>query len=186
MTNSVIKTTAQYNQVMDSCTSIFIKKMNDYGSSWRVLRPSSMVDQIFIKARRIRTIEEKNMSLVEEGVDSEYLGIINYCILGIIQIRKGPSLTQDLSNESIAQLHQEIFKEAFDLMMSKNHDYDEAWRVMLISSFTDLILSRILRIRQILMNDGKTLVSEGIESNLLDMINYAVFASIRLLENKES
>jgi hypothetical protein len=174
------KTSQQYDQIIAVCQDIFTKKMKDYGIAWRILRPSSMTDQIYIKAQRIRSIEQKGISKIDEGVRSEYIGIINYCIMGIIQLEKGTSETDDLTNEETLELYLRHFQEAKDLMMAKNHDYDEAWRNMRMSSFTDLILMKLKRTKQIEDNLGKTLISEGIEANYLDMINYAVFALINL------
>jgi hypothetical protein len=174
------KTSQQYDQIIAVCQDIFTKKMKDYGIAWRILRPSSMTDQIYIKAQRIRSIEQKGISKIDEGVRSEYIGIINYCIMAIVQLEKGTSETDDLSYDETLNLYLHHFQEAKDLMMAKNHDYDEAWRNMRMSSFTDLILMKLKRTKQIEDNLGKTLISEGIEANYLDMINYAVFALINL------
>ncbi len=174
------KTSQQYDHVISICEEIFSKKMKDYGIAWRILRPSSMTDQIYIKAQRIRSIEQKGVSKIDEGIRSEYIGIVNYCIMAIIQLEKGTSETDDLSEEETSALYHRYFKEAKDLMMAKNHDYDEAWRNMRMSSFTDLILMKLKRTKQIEDNLGKTLISEGIEANYLDMINYAVFALIKI------
>jgi hypothetical protein len=174
------KTSQQYDHVITVCRDIFTKKMMDYGISWRILRPSSMTDQIYIKAQRIRSIEQKGISKIDEGVRSEYIGIANYCIMALIQLEKGISETDDLTPEETLSLYQQHFKEAKDLMMDKNHDYDEAWRNMRMSSYTDLILMKLKRTKQIEDNLGKTIISEGIEANYLDMINYAVFALIKI------
>ena len=174
------KTSQQYDQVINVCQDIFTKKMKDYGIAWRILRPSSMTDQIYIKAQRIRSIEQKGISKIDEGVRSEYIGIVNYCIMALIQLEKGISESDDLTEEETLRLYLAYFKEAKDLMMAKNHDYDEAWRNMRMSSYTDLILMKLKRTKQIEDNLGKTLISEGIEANYLDMINYAVFALINL------
>jgi len=174
------KTSQQYDHVISICQDIFTKKMKDYGISWRILRPSSMTDQIYIKAQRIRSIEQKGISKIDEGIRSEYIGIINYCIMAIIQLEKGTSELDDLSEEETMNLYSGNFQEAKELMMAKNHDYDEAWRNMRMSSFTDLILMKLKRTKQIEDNLGKTLISEGIEANYLDMINYAVFALIKI------
>lgn len=174
------KTSRQYDHVIGICQDIFTKKMQDYGISWRILRPSSMTDQIYIKAQRIRSIEQKGMSKIDEGVRSEYIGIVNYCIMAIIQLEKGTSEDDDLEAEETLILYGLHFQEAKKLMMDKNHDYDEAWRNMRMSSFTDLILMKLKRTKQIEDNLGKTLISEGIEANYLDMINYAVFALIKI------
>lgn len=174
------KTSQQYDHVISVCQDIFTKKMKDYGIAWRILRPSSMTDQILIKAQRIRSIEEKGVSKIDEGVRSEYIGIINYCIMGIIQLEKGISDTDDLTEDETLALYKQHFDEAKKLMMDKNHDYDEVWRKMRMSSYTDLILMKLNRTKQIEDNAGKTLISEGIEANYLDMINYAVFALIKI------
>lgn len=174
------KTSQQYDHVITVCQDIFIKKMKDYGIAWRILRPSSMTDQIYIKAQRIRSIEQKGVSKIDEGIRSEYIGIVNYCIMAIIQLEKGTSESDDMTPEETLNLYIKHFKEAKDLMMAKNHDYDEAWRNMRMSSYTDLILMKLKRTKQIEDNLGKTLISEGIEANYLDMINYAVFALIKI------
>jgi hypothetical protein len=174
------KTIQQYQHVIEICEDIFLKKMKDYGVSWRILRPSSMTDQIFIKAQRIRSIEMKGAMKVEEGVRSEYIGIINYCIMALIQLEKGISDRDDLKEDETHQLYLHYFNQAKNLMLNKNHDYDEAWRQMRISSITDLILMKIKRTKQIEDNSGQTIISEGIDANYLDMINYAVFALIKL------
>jgi len=179
------KTSQQYDHVISICQDIFTKKMKDYGISWRILRPSSMTDQIYIKAQRIRSIEQKGISKIDEGIRSEYIGIINYCIMAIIQLEKGTSELDDLTEEETMNLYSGNFQEAKELMMAKNHDYDEAWRNMRMSSFTDLILMKIKRIKQIEDNQGNTLVSEGVDANYLDMINYAVFAMIKMEFEKE-
>ena len=174
------KTSQQYDHVIAVCQDIFTKKMNDYGVAWRILRPSSMTDQILIKALRIRSIEQKGMSKIDEGVRSEYIGIINYCIMAIVQLEKGTSENDDLTFDETLEIYLHHFQVAKKLMMDKNHDYDEAWRKMRMSSFTDLILMKLKRTKQIEDHLGKTIISEGIEANYLDMINYAVFALINL------
>lgn len=173
-------TSQQYDHVITICQDVFTKKMKDYGISWRILRPSSMTDQIYIKAQRIRSIEEKGTSKIDEGVRSEYIGIANYCIMALIQLEKGTSDTDDLTAEETLRLYKLHFNEAKELMLAKNHDYDEAWRNMRMSSYTDLILMKLKRIKQIEDNKGQTLISEGIEAGYLDMINYAVFALIKI------
>ena len=179
------RTNQQYDQVISICRNIFSKKMTDYGTAWRILRPTSLTDQIYIKARRIRSIEEKGVTKVGEGVKPEFIGIINYCIMGLIQLELGTS-DQEIPNETIQELYDTYFNEAKTLMMDKNHDYGEAWRNMRISSYTDLILMKIQRTKQIEDNQGKTLISEGIDANYMDMINYSVFAMIKIeFENKE-
>jgi hypothetical protein len=174
------QTSQQYDHVITVCQDIFTKKMKDYGIAWRILRPSSMTDQIYIKAQRIRSIEQKGISKIDEGIRSEYIGIVNYCIMAIIQLEKGTSESDDMTPEETLKLYTTHFQEAKELMMAKNHDYDEAWRNMRMSSYTDLILMKLKRTKQIEDNLGKTLISEGIEANYLDMINYAVFALIKI------
>ena len=175
-------TEQEFNKIINDCCNLFVKKMKDYGTAWRVLRTTSLTDQIFIKAQRIRTIEEKGVSKVDEGVTSEYVGIINYCAMALIQLEKGVEMNDKLSHNEIEKLHRSNLEKARDLMLNKNHDYGEAWRDMRVSSLTDLILMKILRVKQIEDNKGNTIVSEGIDANYLDMINYSVFALIRLNE----
>lgn len=175
-------TSEQYDAVINICTDIFTKKMKDYGSAWRILRTSSLTDQIFIKAKRIRSIEVKGTSKVDEGVRSEYIGIVNYCIMALVQLELGFSENTELPLEEAKVLYDKYFLTAKGLMENKNHDYDEAWRDMRLSSLTDLILMKLLRTKQIEDNDGKTLISEGIDANYLDMINYAVFSLIKIEE----
>lgn len=174
------KTTKEYTNVMNLCRGIFEKKSIDYGTSWRILRSSSLTDQIFIKAQRIRTIQETGENKVGESIDDAFMAIVNYCIMSIIQIRNEPTLEAEISSKEAIHLYHLIEKEAFDLMLRKNHDYGEAWRDMRVSSLTDLILTKVLRIKQIEDNQGLTLVSEGIEGNYFDMLNYSVFALIHL------
>lgn len=173
-------TSLEYDQVIAVCKSLFIKKTKDYGTAWRILRPASITDQIFIKAQRIRTLEEKKVSKVEEGVVSEYIGIINYCVMAILQLELDKDEPNELAVDVTEAYYNERVQETKDLMMDKNHDYGEAWRDMRISSLTDLILMKILRVKQIEDNDGQTLASEGIKANYQDMLNYAVFALIKL------
>ena len=175
-------TDQQFDQVAAICREIFTKKMKDYGSSWRILRPQSVTDQIFIKANRIRSIETKGVSKVDEGIRSELIAIVNYGIIGLIQLELGCSETDDLSYDKGVELYTKYMSEAKKLMMDKNHDYDEAWRSMRIESYTDLILMKIYRTKQIEDNQGKTLISEGIDANYFDMINYAVFGLIKINE----
>jgi hypothetical protein len=165
---------------MNVCREIFEKKSLDYGPSWRILRPSSLTDQIFIKAQRIRTIQETGENKVGESFEDAFMAIVNYCIMAIIQIRHEAKINDDMSIEQAFVAYKEIEKEAFELMEKKNHDYGEAWRDMRVSSLTDLILTKVLRIKQIEDNAGLTLVSEGIEGNYFDMLNYSVFALIHL------
>jgi len=173
------KTNQQYDKVISICRNLFSRKMTDYGTSWRILRPISVTDQIYIKAQRIRSIEEKGVTKVDEGVRPEFIGIINYAIMGIIQLELGPS-DVELNPEETMALYDKHFNQAKTLMQAKNHDYGEAWRNMRISSYTDLILMKIKRTKQIEDNQGVTLESEGIDANYLDMINYAVFAMIKI------
>ncbi|MDQ8005478.1 MAG: DUF1599 domain-containing protein [Pedobacter sp.] len=173
-------TSLEYDNVIAVCKSLFIKKTKDYGTAWRILRPASITDQIFIKAQRIRTLEEKKVSKVEEGVVSEYIGIINYCVMAILQLELDKDEPNELAVDVTETYYDARVKETKDLMMDKNHDYGEAWRDMRISSLTDLILMKILRVKQIEDNDGQTLASEGIKANYQDMLNYAVFALIKL------
>jgi len=178
------KTNKQYNAVVKTCTDLFTNKMKDYGSAWRILRLPSLTDQIFIKAQRIRGLQQNAVQKVDEGQASEFIGIINYSIMALIQLEKGVVEQPDLNlNEAVA-LYTEKFKITKELMEAKNHDYGEAWREMRISSLTDLILQKLLRVKQIEDNQGKTLVSEGIDANYQDMINYSVFALILLNEEE--
>lgn len=177
------KTVQQYKKVIEDCLSIFSKKAKDYGTSWRILRVSSLTDQIFIKAQRIRTIQETGVNKVGESVEEEFIAIVNYCAIGLIQLEL-ESDSKELSAEDAIQLHQVQTENAFDLMMKKNHDYGEAWRDMRVSSLTDMIMMKILRTKQIEDNKGQTLISEGIDANYFDMLNYAVFALIQLSEKK--
>ena len=173
-------TSIEYTNVMNVCRDIFVKKSKDYGTSWRILRPSSLTDQIFIKAQRIRTVQETGENKVGESFEDAFTAIVNYCIMAIIQVRNGADTKEDLSVQEASEFYSLISKEAFELMEKKNHDYGEAWRDMRVSSLTDLILTKVLRIKQIEDNKGKTLVSEGIEGNYFDMLNYSVFALIHL------
>jgi len=173
-------TSQQYDAIVKICSAIFIKKMKDYGSAWRILRTSSLTDQIFIKAKRIRSIEQKGISKVDEGIKSEYIGIVNYCIMALIQLALDNDENTELPFDTCFELYNKHFKAAKSLMKNKNHDYDEAWRDMRLSSLTDLILMKLLRTKQIEDNDGKTLISEGIDANYADIINYAVFALIKI------
>lgn len=178
-------TSKQYDSIIKICSDIFTKKMKDYGSAWRILRTSSLTDQIFIKAKRIRSIEEKGFSKVDEGIRSEYIGIINYCIMALVQLELGYNENTELKFDEAKRLYDKYFLQAKNLMENKNHDYDEAWRDMRLSSLTDLILMKLLRTKQIEDNKGKTLISEGIDANYLDMINYAVFAMIKIEYNED-
>lgn len=173
-------TELQFDQIASICKDIFSKKLKDYGSAWRIMRPASVTDQIFIKANRIRSIEIKGISKVDEGIRSELIAIVNYGIIGLIQLELGFAESDDLSQEKAIELYSKYLTTAKDLMLAKNHDYDEAWRSMRIQSYTDLILMKLYRTKQIEDNLGQTLISEGIDANYLDMINYAVFGLIKL------
>ena len=173
-------TSKQYNAVIEDCRSLFIKKMADYGSAWRILRLPSLTDQIFIKAQRIRQLQENAVRKVDEGEIPEFIGIINYSLMALIQLDLGVSENPDLSVDEATNLYDKHLRITKELMLNKNHDYGEAWRDMRVSSLTDLILQKILRVKQIEDNKGKTLVSEGIDANYQDMINYSVFALIHL------
>ena len=175
------ETILEYDSIIKKCEDIFAKKMKDYGSAWRILRISSLTDQIFIKAQRIRSIESNGTQKIDEGVINEFIGIVNYSVIGLIQIELGVSeQPEDLEYEKVMNLFNKHVLASKDLMVNKNHDYGEAWRDMRVSSLTDLILQKLLRVKQIEDNDGSTLISEGIDANYLDMLNYAVFALIKL------
>ena len=175
------ETIVEYDSIIKKCEDIFAKKMKDYGSAWRILRISSLTDQIFIKAQRIRSIESKGTQRIDEGVINEFIGIINYSIIGLIQIDLGVSeQPEDLEYDKVMNMFNKHVLSSKDLMINKNHDYGEAWRDMRVSSLTDLILQKLLRVKQIEDNDGNTIMSEGIDANYLDMLNYAVFALIKL------
>lgn len=171
-------TDAQYDKVIHSCKEIFLKKTADYGTAWRVLRTISIVDQIFIKAQRIRTIQEKKQQKVKDGIGGEFQGIINYAIIGLVQLGLPADADDELEAAFVSELYDQHAAVAKKLMQEKNHDYGEAWRSMSQESFVDLILMKLQRIRQILANDGKTIISEGVDANYHDIINYAVFAMI--------
>ena len=176
------KTNAEFEAAIAECRDMFSKKLHDYKASWRILRPSSLTDQLFIKAKRIRSLEIKQESLVGEGIRPEFVALINYGIVGLIQLEKGFADTVDMDNDAAMKLYDHYAHEALELMKRKNHDYDEAWRGMRVSSYTDLILTKIERIKEIENLSGKTLVSEGIDANYMDIINYAVFGLIKLGE----
>jgi len=173
-------TAEAYHLIIDQCKALFSKKMHDYGCAWRILRLPSLTDQIFIKAQRIRGLQTNKEHRIDEGQVPEFMGIINYCVMALIQIEKGIADQPDLDAASAVALYQNQVDITFQLMQDKNHDYGEAWREMRVSSLTDLILQKLLRVKQIEDNQGKTLVSEGIAANYQDMINYAVFALIHL------
>ena len=175
------KTISEFDSIIKKCKDIFGKKMKDYGSAWRILRISSLTDQIFIKAQRIRSIEEKGSQKIEEGVVSEFIGIVNYSIIGLIQLDLGvANQSEELNYDEVMNLFEKYSLQAKNLMLDKTHDYGEAWRDMRVSSLTDLILQKLLRVKQIEDNKGNVLISEGIDANYLDMLNYAVFALIKL------
>ncbi len=176
------KTKKQYDEVIATCRELFIKKMKDYGPSWRIMRPSSITDQIFIKAKRIRTLQENQETKVGEGIWPEFIAIVNYGLMGLVQLEQGYSDTIDMTAEEALALYNRHIKETKELMIAKNTDYGEAWRDMRISSITDLILTKVQRTKEIENNNGATLVSEGIDANYQDMINYSVFALIRNAE----
>lgn len=173
-------TNNQFDEVAGVCRDIFARKLHDYGASWRILRPTSVTDQIFIKANRIRTLETKQEKMVDEGVFPEFIAIVNYGIIGLIQLELGFADTVDVTNEKALELYDGFLDETKQLMYAKNHDYDEAWRSMRVSSYTDLILMKIYRTKEIESNNGQTLISEGVDANYMDMINYAVFGLIKL------
>ncbi len=177
-------TNEQYDAVVAAAKDIFLKKTADYGTSWRVYRTISVVDQLYIKARRIRTIQEKGEQRIADNISSEFMGILNYAVIGLIQLELKPADAAELPLETVEQYYDGQVMQARQLMGDKNHDYGEAWREMSQESFTDLILSKLIRIRQILANDGKTLISEGIAANYYDMMNYAIFALILSDEGK--
>lgn len=173
-------TAAEFKAAIGKCRDVFSKKLQDYGTSWHVMRPMSLTDQIYIKARRIRSLEEKGIeqAAVNEGIEPEFIGIVNYCAIALIQMLIG--CEGNLSNDEALRLYNDQIKNATALMLNKNHDYDEAWRHMRVSSFTDIILQKLLRTKEIEGHDGRTIVSEGIDANYMDMINYALFAIIKL------
>ena len=177
----VMETREQFEKIMAECRSLFEKKLHDYGAAWRIMRPSSLTDQIYIKANRIRSLETKGVAMVDEGIRPEFVGIVNYAIIGLIQLELGYADASDDMNETEAlEAYDRHAQKALDLMLRKNHDYDEAWRGMRVSSYTDLILMKIFRTKQIESLHGETLVSEGIDANYMDMMNYAVFGLIKL------
>ncbi len=173
-------TKQQFETVISQCRDLFEKKLEDYGPSWRIMRPESITDQIFIKANRIRGLEIKGVSMVDEGIKPEFIAIVNYGVIGLIQLEKGFSDTTDMETAEVMDLYDRHMTATKELMFAKNHDYDEAWRSMRISSYTDLILMKIYRTKQIESHGGQTLVSEGIDANYMDMINYALFGLIKL------
>jgi hypothetical protein len=178
------QTSIQFDNAISKCKNIFINKSKDYGTSWRVMRLSSITDQIFIKAQRIRNIEEKGTQKIGDDIESEFMGIVNYCIMGLIQIELKDSTELDLNIETLTLLYDQRVLATKQLMEEKNHDYGEVWRDMRVSTFTDILLVRLMRIKQIEDNKGQTIMSEGIDANLQDMINYSVFALIRISEQQ--
>ncbi|MBP3512601.1 MAG: DUF1599 domain-containing protein [Prevotella sp.] len=182
MTKEISSTDEQFERVMGECRSLFVKKLHDYGASWRILRPSSLTDQLFIKAKRIRSLEIKKVSRVGDGIRPEFIALINYGIIGLIQLERGFADNVDMTAEEALGLYDRYAGEALELMKRKNHDYDEAWRSMRVSSYTDFILTKIERIKEIEDLGGETIASEGIGSNYMDIINYAVFGGIKLKE----
>lgn len=177
---SMEETLKQFEYVVGQCRDLFKSKLHDYGAAWRILRPSSVTDQIFIKVNRIRSIETKGVNLVGEGIKSEFIGIVNYGVMGLIQLELGYADKDDLGEDDALKLYDKHMNTVLELLKIKNHDYDEAWRNMRISSYTDLILMKIHRTKQIEALEGETLVSEGIDANYMDMINYAIFGLIKL------
>ena len=173
-------TNQEFKEVMEECRGLFAKKLHDYGASWRLLRPTSLTDQLLIKARRIRSLEITGQSLVGEGIRPEFIALINYGIVGLIQMEKGFGAKVDMAPDEALALYAQHAKEAFQLMTRKNHDYGEAWRSMRVESYTDFILTKIERVKELEDIHGKALVSEGIEANYMDIINYAVFGAIRM------
>lgn len=178
------KTATQYDDIRAICRDIFVKKTQDYGTAWRILRPASLTDQIFIKAKRIRSFEETGVQKIEEGVWGEYIAIVNYCIMALIQIHLPEGEPLEMDPNQATKLYDQYSEETRSLMLAKNHDYGEAWRDMRISSLTDLILMKLMRIKQIEDNEGATLISEGTQGGYQDILNYAAFAMIRIKENQ--
>lgn len=174
------ETEKQFKETLEGCRTLFAKKLHDYNASWRMLRPSSLTDQLLIKARRIRSIEVKGKAMVEDDIRSEFVALINYGIVGLIQLEKGFADSVDITNDEALALYDKYASEALQLMFRKNHDYDEAWRMMRVSSYTDFILTKIERVKEIENLGGGTLVSEGIDANYMDIINYSVFGVIKL------
>lgn len=178
-------TIKQFDDALSKCRDIFEKKLSDYGPSWRIMRPAALTDQIFIKAKRIRSLEIKGVSAVGEGILPEFIGIVNYGIVGVIQLEHGFADSKDIDNHTAMQWYDEVADRVRALMIAKNHDYDEAWRMMRVLSYTDLILTKIQRTKEIEDHSGATIVSEGIDANYMDMVNYAVFGIIKLTDGSE-
>lgn len=179
---NMANTEAQFDKAIQVCRDVYSKKLKDYGAAWRIMRPCSITDQIFIKANRIRTLETKGDHCVDEGIQPELIGIVNYAIMGMIQLSKGFADGDDITVDEALSLYDEYMQKTRTLMLAKNHDYDEAWRSMRTTSYTDLILMKIYRTKQIESNNGKTIISEGIEANYMDMVNYAIFGLIKIDE----
>lgn len=178
-------TNQEFRQVLNMCRDLFKKKLHDYGAAWRILRLPSVTDQIFIKAKRIRSINEKGEAQINEGITSEFIAIVNYGLIGLIQLSLKPTIEADLTEEEALKLYDKYAEDTYELMVKKNHDYDEAWRNMRVSSYTDLILMKLYRTKQIEELAGQTLVSEGIDANYQDMVNYSIFALIKLEIEKD-
>jgi transcription termination factor Rho len=174
------KTAHEYKEVMAVCKTLFANKTHDYGTAWRVLRLPSITDQIYIKAQRIRSIQEKGAQKVQDSIKDEFIGIINYCLIAMMQINLVDSDKMEMSFEELEPMYDQVANETFELLQNKNHDYDEAWRDMRVSSMTDIVLMKLLRVKQMEDIDGKTRVSEGVKANYQDMINYSVFCLIKL------
>jgi hypothetical protein len=174
------QTATEYKQVISECKKIFINKTLDYGTAWRILRLPSITDQIFIKAQRIRSIQEKGTQKIEEDITSEFVGIINYCVIALMQLELENNTETNVPADQVEKLYDKHIQETLDLLLMKNHDYGEAWREMRVSSITDIILMKLLRVKQIEDNLGKTRISEGVNANYQDMINYSVFSLIKL------
>ena len=176
----VMSTEEQFDKIISACRDIYVKKLKDYGAAWRIMRPASITDQIFIKANRIRTLEVKGVSMVGDGIRPELIAIVNYGIMGLIQLELGYSDCDDISVDKAVELYEKLMGQTRTLMLAKNHDYDEAWRMMRTTSYTDLILMKLYRTKQIEANDNKTLISEGVDANYMDMVNYAIFGLIKI------
>ena len=181
------KTSQQWWQIIkETCLPIFLKKAKDYGTSWRILRMPSLTDQIFIKATRIRSIQDKGAQRVHDAIDGEFIGIINYCVMALIQLSLPADAPMELAPAEVEQLYMKLTSQTHDLLMNKNHDYGEAWRDMRITSFVDLILMKLLRVKQIEDHQGTTIASEGVDANYQDMINYSIFALIKMNEQQSN
>ncbi|MDE5635128.1 MAG: DUF1599 domain-containing protein [Muribaculaceae bacterium] len=179
-------TIEEFDSSIKMCRDLYVKKLNDYGASWRLMRPCSITDQILIKATRIRSLETKGHAMVDEGIMPEFVGIVNYGIIGLIQLELGVSDAKDITVDQAVAMYDGWMSKTRTLMLAKNHDYDEAWRLMRVSSYTDLILTKLMRTKEIEDNNGATVVSEGIDANYMDMINYAIFGIIKLTEQGEA